>query len=320
MVGHPEILVVGAGVIGLTTAIGLAETGHRVTVVAEEVPGRTSLAAGASWGPYHVEPHDKVGQWGRDTLAVLTELATVAGTGVRMVSGVEASRTAATMPRWASHLPAVRPCPSGELPQGFATGWRYTVPVVDMPRYLAYLLRRLRSAGGTVERRHVVALPELARGGRTVVNCAGLGAGALADDDSVYPIRGQLVVVANPGLHTFFSEDTGTSPELLHYLPHGDSMVLGGVAAAGDWSRDPDPATSAAIIARCGEIEPLLLRAEVLMHRVGLRPTRPQVRLEAERLDGTRVIHNYGHGGAGVSLSWGCAAETLALVAGCLDG
>jgi D-amino-acid oxidase len=51
----------------------------------------------------------------------------------------------------------------------------------------------------------------------------------------------------------------------------------------------------------------------VLAERVGLRPFRRSgVRLERDQLrDGRTVIHNYGHGGAGFTLSWGCAREVL---------
>ncbi len=128
------------------------------------------------------------------------------------------------------------------------------------------------------------------------------------------PHTGQLAVVSNPGIDKFFSEDTGSSPDLAHYLPHDGTVIVGGVAVRGDWAREPDPAVAEAILARCAEIEPLLRGAEVLEHRVGLRPTRPQIRVEAEGPGDTFLIHNYGHGGAGVSLSWGCAAEIRELV------
>jgi D-amino-acid oxidase len=55
-------------------------------------------------------------------------------------------------------------------------------------------------------------------------------------------------------------------------------------------------------------------KAKVIGHLVGLRPRRPAVRLELERRDGKAIIHNYGHGGAGISLSWGCAQEVVELV------
>ena len=104
-------------------------------------------------------------------------------------------------------------------------------------------------------------------------------------DPSLYPIRGQLLVVENPGgITEWFSEDTGTSSELTHWYPHGDMLVLGGQAAAGEWSYAPDPAITRGILARCAAIEPSLDRARILGHRVGLRPTRPQVRLDTERI------------------------------------
>ncbi|MDX6237948.1 MAG: D-amino-acid oxidase [Kribbellaceae bacterium] len=309
------VFVVGAGVIGLTSAVNLAEGGYQVTVLADEVPGRTSLAAGASWGPYHVEPYDKVSIWGQQTLQVLTELADMPNTGVRLVPGLEASRADAAMPEWARQLPGFMESRIDQLPGGFLVGWHYIVPVLDMPTYLAYLRARLQQVGGHIEHRRVDDLAELSGNVAAIINCAGLGARKLANDDSLYPIRGQFVVVSNPGIGTFFSEDTGSSPDLTHFLPQGDTLLLGGVAVAGDWNREPDPATAEAIIARCADIEPLLRDADVIEHRAGLRPTRPQIRLEAGSVHGTRLIHNYGHGGAGVSLSWGCAAEVRDLVA-----
>jgi D-amino-acid oxidase len=109
-------------------------------------------------------------------------------------------------------------------------------------------------------------------------------------------------------------EDTGLSPDLLCIYPHGDTVVLGGTAIDGNGSLDTDDSTATAILARCTQVEPRLADAQVIAHRVGARPTRSSVRVENDRLrDGTPVVHNYGHGGAGVTLSWGCAVEALAL-------
>ncbi|MGO8956099.1 MAG: FAD-dependent oxidoreductase, partial [Streptosporangiaceae bacterium] len=115
-----------------------------------------------------------------------------------------------------------------------------------------------------------------------------------------------------------FFVGTGPAPDDLVYLfPHGDTVVLGGTAEAGNWNREPDAATAEQILAACIAVRPQLRAATVLRHRVGLRPVRSSVRLEAERADGVTIVHNYGHGGAGVTLSWGCAqdASQLALAA-----
>ncbi|MGP3734439.1 FAD-dependent oxidoreductase [Streptomyces sp. GDS52] len=315
MAAGERVVIVGAGVAGLTTAVVLAEAGASVHVIAEQVPGVTSLAAGAMWGPYLVEPKIKVDQWGQRSLEVFRRLAEVPATGVRLTSGIEASRTAETPPDWATTLPGFRPCGPTELPTGFSAGYRFTVPLIDMPTYLSYLLRRLDAAEGTVERRRLASLADA--GPATVtVNCTGLGAKDLLPDPDLRPIRGQHVVVTNPGLAEFFSEDTGPSPDLLCFYPHGDTVVLGGTAIDGEGGLVPDDTAAANILARCAEVEPRLATARVLEHRVGARPTRATVRVEVDRReDGAVVVHNYGHGGAGVTLSWGCAEEAHRLLA-----
>ncbi|WP_436738481.1 FAD-dependent oxidoreductase [Streptomyces sp. BBFR102] len=314
MTAAERVVVVGAGVAGLTTAVVLAEAGVSVHVIAEQVPGVTSLAAGAMWGPYLVEPKDKVDRWGQRSLEIFRRLAEDPPTGVRLTSGVEASRTAEEPPDWAATLPGFRPCEPTELPAGFSAGYRFTVPLIDMPTYLDYLLRRLDAAGGTVERRRLASFAD-AGPASVIVNCTGLGAKELVPDPGLRPIRGQHVVVTNPGLTGFFSEDTGPSPELLCFYPHGDTVVLGGTAVEGDADLAPDGKAAAGIVARCAEVEPRLSGARVLEHRVGGRPTRGAVRLEAEQVGGgTVVVHNYGHGGAGVTLSWGCADEVRRLI------
>jgi len=115
----------------------------------------------------------------------------------------------------------------------------------------------------------------------------------------------------------FFTEDTGWSADLLHLYPQGSHLVLGGVAQEGSWDLEPDESTAEAIIRRCAAIEPRIADLPILGHRVGLRPTRPVIRCEADpAVTRYRLLHNYGHGGAGVSLSWGCAREMLKLLTG----
>ncbi|MBP2322636.1 D-amino-acid oxidase [Kibdelosporangium banguiense] len=310
-----DVLVIGAGVIGLTTATTLTEAGHSVRVQAAEPPDlTTSAAAGALWGPWLVEPHDRVYAWAAHTLHVLTELADTPGTGVRLASGKDVSMAKHEPPDWFRLLPNLRSCTEDELPPGYRHGVHYTAPLIDMPTHLAYLMKRLQAVSVEIEVAAVESLQDASSMAPVVVNCTGLGARKLAGDDQLFPIRGQQLVVSNPGLTEFLEVDTGDSPDLIAIYPHGDHVVLGGTAEPGSRNREPDLATAESILARCAAVQPLLKDAVVLEHRVGLRPTRPEIRLEEEHFVTSKVIHNYGHGGAGVSVAWGCAATVTELV------
>ncbi|HEY1488139.1 MAG TPA: FAD-dependent oxidoreductase [Micromonosporaceae bacterium] len=307
-----DAIVVGAGVIGLTSAIRLAEAGLRTAVwTADEAAATTSYAAGASWGPHLVADQPEVTTWSRRTLAIHRDLAMEDGTGVRIGTGVEASRGTITAPVWASDLDDVRVVGPDHLPAGFTSGWRHRTPLIDMPVHLAYLRRRYLDGGGSMVSKRIDALSEVAA--PIVVNCTGIGARDLVGDTDLTPIRGQVVICENPGITEFFVEDPGPVPDLTYYFPHGDAMVLGGQALPGDFRREPDPQATHDIVARCAAIDPRLAAARILDVRVGLRPRRSRVRLESTTAAAARVIHNYGHGGSGVTLSWGCADDVVTL-------
>jgi len=319
----PDVLVVGAGVSGLTTAVCLAEAGRSVEIRADRLPeDTTSAVAGAIWGPHLVEAGERAARWRRATLAVFRELATGPdgqAAGVRTVTGSQVSRGSPSPPDWLAELGGHRPCGPAELPPGFLSGWRYAAPVVHMPTYLGYLRARFERAGGGLRLGTVTSLAGAARGAgaRVLVDCSGAYARRLAGDQAVTPVRGQAVVVANPGLTEFLIAPGDESAELAYVFPHGEEVILGGSEAAGDWNLEPVPAVADRILRDCAAIEPRLRGARVLDHRVGLRPARPAVRVEAEPGDGgPLIVHNYGHGGAGVTLSWGCAHEAASLAAG----
>jgi D-amino-acid oxidase len=308
-----DVLVIGAGVSGLTTGICLAEAGLSVTIRAAAPPGQTtSVAAGAVWGLVRVGPPGRVLEWGRAGLQTLSKLAAEPGSGVRMVSGREISRTPLEPHDWMDLLADLRPCEPAELPNGFTDGWHYTAPLATMPVYLGYLRDRFERAGGTLEITVIASLAELAGQAPVVINCSGAGAHDLVPDPAVVPVRGQVVIAANPGIEEFVIDRDPEPPWITYMFPHGDTILLGGTNDEGNWDLDPQRHISERIVAGCTEIDPRLRGAEILGHRVGLRPGRPEVRLESEPLDGGVLWHNYGHGGAGVSLSWGCAAEIAA--------
>ncbi len=321
-----DVLVVGAGVIGLTTAICVAEAGLTVAVAAAEPPGQTtSAAAGALWGPHLVGMDDRIARWSAVTRDRLADLAApgLGATGlagiVRTARGIAATASADAEPPEYAATGSLARCEPGDVPDGYAAAWRVSAPLIAMPAYLDYLAGRLGRAGGTTAFGARFATLADARGfaprARVVVNCAGYGARDLVGDREVVAIRGQAVVVRNPGLRDFFVGSGAPGWPLTYLFPHEDVVVLGGTEEAGCDSREPDPATAARIIEVCAAIRPELRNAAVLGHRVGLRPVRPSVRLETEQAaDGVTIVHSYGHGGAGVTLSWGCAEDAADVV------
>jgi D-amino-acid oxidase len=311
-----RITVVGAGVLGLSCAVQLAEQGYQVDVLARDLPAETTSAVmGGLWLPSLAEPARDVTRWARATLVDLLALVADPATGVRPTAGHLLHARPVPPPDWAEAVADLVSLQARTDPvPGYPFGYRVTLPVVDTPTYLRYLRQRLDRAGGTLTRLPLAALPP--RG--FVVNCTGLSARALVPDPAVYPIRGQLVLMSDPGLSQWCC-DTESDDRLMSVLPRGRDVVVGGTADDGAWDVTPDPTVAERLVARARAAVPELAAARVLGHRVGLRPARSAIRLEVERQPtGTDpdhvVVHCYGHGGGGLTLSWGCAADVVAAV------
>ncbi len=245
------------------------------------------------------------------------ELAAEPGAGVRLRTGrlLSAPVLGDALPAGAHTVPGFRALTAADLPAGFTAGFRAELPMVDMPVYLGWLTDRVGRLGGRIELRPVLDLHAATKDADVVVNCAGSMAGELAGDPEMTPVRGQHVIVDAPALTDFLYELGGAGPagtgEWVGVMPHGRRVVLGGVSQPGDTSLVPDPAVTAGILRRCTAAVPQLRGAPVVGVEVGIRPRRPTVRVQREGA----VVHNYGHGGNGVMLSWGCAtaAADLAL-------
>jgi D-amino-acid oxidase len=306
-----EAIVVGGGVSGLSCAIRLAEAGFATRVLARDrTPHTTSDIAAAVWYPFRCGSADRGLSWSRRTFRVLRDLAADPAAGITLVEGIDLLADGdAEAPWWKGAVERFRAADRAEIPDRYPAAWIFEAPVVAMPVYMRWLEAKAASLGIPIEARTVTSLDALFPEASVVVNCTGLGARELTGDASLVPIRGQVVRV-EPG-HTRRFVQGASNEELAYIIPRPDCTVLGGTTDVGASETEVDPKVADAILARCIALEPALASARVLSHAVGLRPGRPEVCLETERREGGVLVHDYGHGGGGVTLSWGCAEEVV---------
>jgi D-amino-acid oxidase len=309
------MVCVGCGVSGLSCGIRLLEAGFDVTIIARDLPpDTTSNRAAAIWYPYAAYPRERVLAWGRVTLDEFYRLMDVPDSGIAAVTVVELFDQPTPDPWWKGVVRRFAHTNTADLPPGYQDGYTIELPLIETPIYLRYLMQRFAALGGRIEQRTVSTLAELYGERRIIVNCAGLGAREVAHDSEVYPIRGQTIRVRRtPEMQRWWLDEEGHNA-LMYVIPRSDDCILGGTGQEGNWSLDADVDTAADILRRCQALEPALKDVQIIEHRVGLRPGRKTVRVELEPVGNeSAVIHNYGHGGAGFTLSWGCADEVVQL-------
>jgi D-amino-acid oxidase len=341
-----RVAIVGAGVSGLTCGVAFAERGYRITIFAKEIGQQTtSGAAAALWFPYDVEPANKVIPWALETFRTLIDLARNPVSGVSMIELRQFSRTEKIhIPDWAIPLgaravvPSFPPVMSSELENGaageaatwtgrlaermgseritslkiFKSGFSLRVPLMDTTIYLDYLANRFVAAGGSIAANtHFTKLEEVDQQFGLVINCAGIGARELIQDTDLEPHRGQVAIVPRIK-HLPYAVVCDDAP-LMYAIPRRNDCVFGGT---NELSNDlaVDSATTTRIVAECSRAL-RIAKPNVLAERVGLRPFRKSgIRAERDQLrDGRTVVHNYGHGGSGFTLSWGCTEEVFEL-------
>ena len=254
LVGHSgPVAVIGAGIMGLTTARLVQEAGFPVTIYAAALPPETtSNIAGGQWNPFgHFRDSAVTPAWRQQFRAAADyswrRFQIMAGEdyGVRWLptynessgSGAE-DRVIPTFPAgWRRLGPAEHPFPVDSLT-------RYDTLYVETGRFLARLIEDVQQAGGRIDVRRfasgveLAALPE-----KLLFNCTGLGSRELFGDEELIPVRGQLaVLLPQPEIRYAFTGDAG------YMFPRPDGILLGGTFERGEWSTVPDPADIARIV------------------------------------------------------------------------
>lgn len=310
-----EILILGAGVSGLSTGILLLKKGYQVTIWAKDLPpNTTSNKAGAFWYPYLCNPKDKATQWMKFTLDYLKKefiKDTKSGCVIRKVTEVFDRKV--DEPWWKDAVDEYNRPRKDELPNGYVDGYQVYAVMMDTTIYMDYLVEMFKNLGGKIVQRAISNIQEALDEYDLVVNCTGLGSRELFNDNSIYPVRGQIVKVKSNGFDQVIADDEGPNG-LAYIIPRINDIVLGGTAQVNDWNLEVDPKDTEEILKRCANLRPEFKNVEIIDESVGLRPVRDEIRLEAEDYSGKTIVHNYGHGGSGFTLSWGYAQDVVEIV------
>lgn len=354
----PKVLIIGAGVSGLTTAYCLARENYKVTVVSRDFsPNITSNVAGAlwEWPPavcgYHSDEVslERSKSWCMTSYRKFYELAEKEETGVHIRDVYFFFREMVEHNSFHLHkmnelkeqVSGFRHDPAMIREEGInqniglKDSYRHEAPMVDTDVYMPWLERQVRDQGVeilhyTVSDPLTVAEAALKQefGCDFIINCSGLGSIHLAKE-YMYPLRGALVRIKNTGeafpklnkAYCVSFDEVTREQDIVFIVPRGKNLiVLGALAEENEWDtsislENYQPVRD--MFERCKEFYPALRQAELDLSepvRVGLRPFRKgNVRLEWE--PGRSIIHNYGHGGAGVTFSWGCAEEIVQMIA-----
>lgn len=306
-----KVIIIGCGVSGLSCGILLIKHGYpQVTIISKELPpNTTSDVAAATWRPYRIMPEELAIPWARQSLKIFTELSQQNDSGVMWINLTEVYKRKRTQPEWMNFVESAS---TPYVPSTYPCSFSVRVPLIDTSIYMPYLMQKFKALGGTIIQEQIHNLHEI-ENINIIINCSGVGARQLVHDKKVFPIRGQVIRLTKPkelnyGIVEF--ED-----EMTYIYPRHDDCIVGSTAEENQWDLHYDRKAASAILERAIKLCPLLNSEEILEYKVGVRPSRNEVRLEVEPFSTkTIVIHNYGHGGRGFTLSWGCAREVLKLI------
>ena len=309
---RPRIIVLGAGVSGLTTAVTMVLAGCDVVIYAAEGPAQTTSAlAAAIWHPFYQAPDLVYLERARQTYATMRRLSADAASGVRMRMLTEYFQRDAGPPWWTECASGLERLAPADVPSRFACAYRMDVPVADAAVYLRYLMTLFLELGGRYVAQRVGDPASLLGDAEHVVNCCGYGSRPIGDSDLSLSRAIVLRAERDAAVRGCFIDDS--DPQAPTYVvERNEDVVLGGTA-------DPDLTSTVIgerqvedIVRRCTGLCEGVAALRVVEVRLGFRPMRRVTRVACDAHH-PRLLHNYGHGGGGFTLSWGCANEVLRL-------
>lgn len=306
-----NIGVIGAGISGLSTAFVLNEAGHTITILAKDFSANiVSYKAAAFWFPYHIRNDKRAIEWCKQSYTFFKRHSADTATGISMIPLLKVAKKGENDPEeWLDFMPenSYTLLPENELPYGYAIGYKAIVPLIETQIFLPWLSKQLKNLGVQFIEKEVNDLNTISHQFDIIINCTALGSKVLCNDETIIPVRGQVALLQTQILDYIFLDNQSPT----YVVPRKDATIIGGTYEENIHDAITEEKTLEMLVDKASSILPALQNKKRIGDWAGLRPFRPMVRLEQEG----KIIHNYGHGGSGYTLSFGCAREVQKIIA-----